>query len=60
MIRCNSKANVAAKLAEHFGGGGHPFAAGFKITDGRQFNDVKTECLQTATDLLHKLEQEEA
>lgn len=30
-IRTNPKAPIAAKLAEKFGGGGHAFAAGFKI-----------------------------
>ncbi|MDB5164439.1 MAG: hypothetical protein JWL89_65 [Candidatus Saccharibacteria bacterium] len=56
-IRANSSAPVAAKLAEHFGGGGHTYASGFKITDGRPFNEVKSECLRTATELLAKLEE---
>jgi phosphoesterase RecJ-like protein len=51
-IRCTSDAPVGAKLAERFGGGGHPYASGFKITDGRAFADVKTECLAYATELL--------
>ncbi len=29
-IRCNNQKPIANKLAEHFGGGGHPYAAGFK------------------------------
>jgi nanoRNase/pAp phosphatase (c-di-AMP/oligoRNAs hydrolase) len=51
-IRCNPSAPVGAKLAEHFGGGGHDFAAGFKITDGRSFEDVKADCLSFAEQLL--------
>lgn len=51
-IRANSGFAVAGQLAEHFGGGGHKYAAGFKITDGRPFNEVKSECIAYATELL--------
>ncbi|HSD55765.1 MAG TPA: DHH family phosphoesterase [Candidatus Saccharimonadales bacterium] len=54
-IRCNSDAPVAGELAEHFGGGGHAFSSGFKVQDGRPFNEVKSECIQKATELLEKL-----
>lgn len=54
-IRCNPVAGIAAQLAEHFGGGGHAFASGFKITDGRKFDEVKTECLRVTQELLDKL-----
>jgi phosphoesterase RecJ-like protein len=54
-IRCNSDTPIAAKLAEHFGGGGHAFSSGFKVQDGRPFNEVKSECIQIATQLLEKL-----
>ncbi|HEX7632819.1 MAG TPA: DHH family phosphoesterase [Candidatus Saccharimonadales bacterium] len=57
-IRSNNTAPIAAELAEHMGGGGHANASGFKITDGRPFNEVKSECLSKATELLAKLEQE--
>jgi bifunctional oligoribonuclease and PAP phosphatase NrnA len=40
-IRCNFGIGIADKLAEHFGGGGHPYAAGFKIQDGRDFSQLK-------------------
>lgn len=56
-IRCNAGVNGAA-LAEHFGGGGHPYASGFKVTDGRSFNDVKSDCIRVASELLAKLEKE--
>jgi phosphoesterase RecJ-like protein len=52
MIRCNPKAEIAGKLAKHFGGGGHGFAAGFKIVDGRSFSEVKSECIAYTTELL--------
>lgn len=52
MIRCNPKAEIAGKLAEHFGGGGHGFAAGFKITNGQPYDAVKTECIKKVTELL--------
>jgi phosphoesterase RecJ-like protein len=54
-IRCNIKAPIASKLAEHFGGGGHAYASGFKIENGRPLNEVKSECIRTATDLLNNL-----
>ncbi len=57
-IRCNSGAPVGAELAAHFGGGGHPYASGFKITDGRPFNEIKSECIRYATELLNNFEQE--
>lgn len=55
-IRCNSAAPLAAKLAEHFGGGGHAFASGFKVVDGRSLADIKTECEAKAGELLATLE----
>jgi phosphoesterase RecJ-like protein len=54
-IRSNPLAPMAAQLAEHFGGGGHAFASGFKITTGRDFKTVKAECLETASQLLTNL-----
>lgn len=54
-IRCNAGFGVGAELADHMGGGGHAFASGFKITDGRPFNEVKSECLRYADELLTKL-----
>lgn len=57
-IRCNYSYGIGAKLAEHFGGGGHIYASGFKVEDGRPFNEVKSECIKVATGLLDQLEQE--
>lgn len=57
-IRSNFGVRIANKIAEHFGGGGHPYAAGFKITDGKPFNEVKSECIRIAEELLNNLESE--
>ena len=54
-IRANYGMPIAGKLAEHFGGGGHPYASGFKITDGRSFEDIKQECIRVTSELLAKL-----
>ena len=58
-IRCNFGFPIANKLAEHFGGGGHNYAAGFKTpTAGRPFNEIKSECISFATELLDNLKKE--
>ncbi len=54
-IRCNQDAPIAAKLAEHFGGGGHAYASGFKIQLARPFNEVKSECTSLALQLLNEI-----
>ena len=56
-IRTNYAYPVAAKLAEAMGGGGHPHASGFKITDGRPLNEVKGECIAKATEYISKCEE---
>lgn len=56
-IRCNYGRPIANELAQHFGGGGHAYASGFKIVDGRPFNEIKSECIGVASELLNKLEQ---
>jgi phosphoesterase RecJ-like protein len=57
-IRANHGSAIADKLAATFGGGGHPYAAGFKITSGKTINELKTECLQEADILLDNLKGE--
>lgn len=57
-IRCNQGSAIAAKLAEHFGGGGHAYASGFKTQDGQPFNEVKSECISYAAKLLQDLSRE--
>lgn len=56
-IRCGYGVKIAADLAQQFGGGGHPFASGFKIEGGKPFSEVKSECIKIATELLDKKTQ---
>jgi phosphoesterase RecJ-like protein len=56
-LRANSGTPVAGQLAEHMGGGGHDYASGFKI-EGKPFAEVKSECIEFATQLLNQLEEE--
>lgn len=58
-VRANLGHGIAAKLAEHFGGGGHPYASGFKVTNGKPFNEVKSECIKLASELLDQVKQDE-
>ncbi len=44
-IRANFGADYADTLAEHFGGGGHPYAAGFKVRK-QDIEDVKKQVRQ--------------
>ena len=53
-IRTNSGAAIAAELAEYFGGGGHAYASGFKVTD-KPYEDIRKECIAKATELVAKL-----
>lgn len=53
-IRTNVGGAIADKLALHFGGGGHAYAAGFKVEDGRSIEEIKTECLKIAEELLNE------
>jgi len=55
-IRANYGNPIANDLAAHFGGGGHPYASGFKIPAGRPFNEIKSECIEFATQLLDTLD----
>lgn len=57
-IRANFGWGIADKLAEHFGGGGHIYASGFKVQDGRSYADIKNETIKVATELLDKHHQE--
>ncbi len=57
-IRANYGIGIANDLAQSFGGGGHKYASGFKVSDGRPFSQIKSECIEAATSLLDKLEQD--
>ncbi len=54
-IRCNYGKGIANELAQSFGGGGHAYASGFKVTDGRLFSEIKNACIRKAADLLDQL-----
>lgn len=56
-LRANNGYPVCGKLAEHMGGGGHDYAAGFKVVDGTSYDDVKVKCIQYATELLDNLSE---
>lgn len=56
-IRANQGAPIANELAQHFGGGGHKYASGFKIQDGRPFNEIKSDCIAKTTELLDNFKQ---
>jgi phosphoesterase RecJ-like protein len=51
-IRTNYGKDIAGDLAVHFGGGGHPYASGFKLTKSESLQTVKDECVAVATRLL--------
>lgn len=57
-IRGTTGSPLADKLAEHFGGGGHAYASGFKISGGRTLEDIKSETIRVATELLDKLKED--
>lgn len=51
-IRCNPGFQIANDLASEFGGGGHPFASGFKLTDKRPLEEIKQDVINKAKVLL--------
>jgi bifunctional oligoribonuclease and PAP phosphatase NrnA len=53
-IRANDGYPIAATLAEHFGGGGHDYAAGFKTT-GYSLEDLKKEVISETAKLLSEV-----
>lgn len=53
-IRCGYNTKIASDLARHFGGGGHPYASGFKVENKKSFNIIKSECIELATEMLNK------
>ncbi len=57
-IRCNPDAPIAADLAEHFGGGGHLYASGFKDLSRKSYEEIQNECINLAYELLVNLNEE--
>lgn len=58
-LRANYGYGIADVLAANFGGGGHPYAAGFKITNGKPYNQIKSECIIQANKLLQEIRLEQ-
>ena len=54
-IRCNFERAIGSDLATAFGGGGHPYAAGFKILKARKIDELRKEVDQKARELLDAL-----
>ncbi|HXH26632.1 MAG TPA: DHH family phosphoesterase [Candidatus Acidoferrum sp.] len=50
-IRCNPDAKVAETIAAHFGGGGHPYVAGFR-TYSDNYEQIKTELIGAVDKIL--------
>ncbi len=58
-IRCNYGKPIGGKLAAHFGGGGHPYASGFKIMNKRKLTELHAEVIKEANRLLDALTDED-
>jgi phosphoesterase RecJ-like protein len=58
-IRTNPGFGIANQLAEKMGGGGHPNASGFKVTDGRSLDELRSQCLELCDQLLDNFEKEQ-
>jgi phosphoesterase RecJ-like protein len=56
-IRCNYGKAIANDLAVQFGGGGHPYAAGFKILDGTTIDIIKHRVNEAAVKLLNAINE---
>lgn len=56
-VRANYGYTIADKLAEHFGGGGHPYASGFRITNGKTLDEIIKTTLEKADELLESIKK---
>jgi phosphoesterase RecJ-like protein len=56
-IRANYGYPIAAELAQHFGGGGHKYASGFKTSDFSSVDEIRKELISKASELINNLEQ---
>ena len=50
-IRCDSSAPIAEKVAGYFGGGGHPYAAGFRTYD-TTYEEILRELVNIVPELM--------
>ena len=58
-IRCGSDARIADRIAGYFGGGGHPYAAGFRTYD-ISYAEVVADLVRIVPELLEEMALEEA
>lgn len=58
-LRANAEAPIAKDLAAHFGGGGHPQAAGFKVR-GTPVDEIQKEMIEATFILLEEHDAEAA
>ncbi|HEY4964084.1 MAG TPA: DHH family phosphoesterase [Candidatus Saccharimonadales bacterium] len=58
-LRANYGSPIANKIAEHFGGGGHKYASGFKTTDYISVDELKNELVKISSESLQNLETNE-
>lgn len=56
-IRCTSDTTIADKIAGYFGGGGHPYAAGFRTYD-TSYDEVVADLINIVPDLILTMENE--
>ncbi|MBQ2695130.1 DHH family phosphoesterase [Candidatus Saccharibacteria bacterium] len=56
-IRCTIEAPIADKIAGYFGGGGHPYASGFRTYD-TTYEDVVTDLVHVVPELLADFSEE--
>ena len=56
-IRCAGKCGIADKVAGYFGGGGHPYASGFRTYD-TSYEDVVRDLIRIVPDLLAEVSNE--
>lgn len=56
-IRCGSEAPIAEKVAGYFGGGGHPYAAGFRTYD-TSYEEVLGDLVKIVPELIKEAQNE--
>ena len=56
-IRCGSEAPIAEKVAGYFGGGGHPYAAGFRTYD-TSYEEVLGDLVKIVPGLIEEAQNE--
>ncbi|MBQ3293499.1 DHH family phosphoesterase [Candidatus Saccharibacteria bacterium] len=56
-IRCSGDATIADKVAGYFGGGGHPYAAGFRTYD-TSYEEVVKDLIKIVPELLAEEDQD--